>query len=474
MCIYHCALAAWWNSGDYNHFYDASECCVGCSCYNASTDPANHDSKTSAQDKSLCSPACWNNSIFRNTGVFAIVVEIKHFVFRVALNLFFLTLFIPFINEAAASKDQKIDPDILIKVSEFANARAPQLHSNDDKLMLSWAKGSGDFSQLQIIQLSDNQWSSVNTVAEGEGWLTNPFDYAQVIPLSHKIYIAVWLELTSYRDLSYRFNTRISKDGGKSWIDTRWPQELEEYEQHGFATAALSGDEIKFYWISTYRSNGRLLKSNLSLDGKWSVPEVVDNKVCSCCHLAINESFLLAYRDRSEVEIRDIAVIQDAHENINARIVHADDWEISGCPVNAPALSQKNDLIALSWFSGGANENEAGNRLAIGALSDSIHWNSTKLDFTTLGYVDLAWIDNETLAVSSVSTSEDATYIDLHFLKINKGVPESAKHLAIPVDSVIGAPSLVSFQGSLYMAYYSPHDSATILLRVKAQAILEN
>jgi hypothetical protein len=60
---------------------------------------------------------------------------------------------------------------------------------------------------------------------------------------------------------------------------------------------------------------------------------------------------VVAYRDRSDGELRDIAVVRlrDGRWS-EPRTVHADGWEISGCPVNGPSIAASGRRLAVAWF----------------------------------------------------------------------------------------------------------------------------
>jgi hypothetical protein len=91
-------------------------------------------------------------------------------------------------------------------------------------------------------------------------------------------------------------------------------------------------------------------------DGATPRPDVlVDSRTCDCCPTAVaatGRDLLVAYRDRSPDEIRDIAVVRfDGERWSSPTRVYADDWQIPGCPVNGPALaSDGRRLVALAWF----------------------------------------------------------------------------------------------------------------------------
>ena len=83
---------------------------------------------------------------------------------------------------------------------------------------------------------------------------------------------------------------------------------------------------------------------------------LVDDAVCDCCGTAAVEGAngpLVAYRDRSPEEIRDIRVARAVGSGVAASAaVGADQWRITGCPVNGPAMVHSGDLVAVAWFTG--------------------------------------------------------------------------------------------------------------------------
>jgi hypothetical protein len=60
---------------------------------------------------------------------------------------------------------------------------------------------------------------------------------------------------------------------------------------------------------------------------------------------------IVAYRGRTEGEIRDIRVVRYAAGRWSHPVtVHDDGWEIPACPVNGPSISARGDTVALAWF----------------------------------------------------------------------------------------------------------------------------
>ena len=77
-------------------------------------------------------------------------------------------------------------------------------------------------------------------------------------------------------------------------------------------------------------------------------------RVCECCPTAAavtSDGVVVAYRDRSPDEIRNIYVARLVDGKWTAPApVHDDGWRINGCPVNGPALSAAGRDVAIAWF----------------------------------------------------------------------------------------------------------------------------
>jgi hypothetical protein len=64
---------------------------------------------------------------------------------------------------------------------------------------------------------------------------------------------------------------------------------------------------------------------------------------------------VVVFRDRSDQEVRDISIVRRTAAGWSqpAR-VHADGWEIPGCPVNGPAVAAAGRRVAVAWFTAAA------------------------------------------------------------------------------------------------------------------------
>jgi hypothetical protein len=90
-------------------------------------------------------------------------------------------------------------------------------------------------------------------------------------------------------------------------------------------------------------------------DWKPDAEAALDLRVCECCPTAVaitSEGPIVAYRDRSSEEVRDIFVTRlEKGQWSEPKAALAEGWRVNACPVNGPALSARGKNVALAWFS---------------------------------------------------------------------------------------------------------------------------
>jgi hypothetical protein len=105
------------------------------------------------------------------------------------------------------------------------------------------------------------------------------------------------------------------------------------------------------------------LRATVIKNGAAGAESVIDPRVCDCCQTSAaraGNTVLVAYRDRSDKEIRDTSISRFVNGAWSAPVtVHADGWEINGCPVNGPVVVANGEAAAVSWFTSVANTPKA-------------------------------------------------------------------------------------------------------------------
>lgn len=98
-----------------------------------------------------------------------------------------------------------------------------------------------------------------------------------------------------------------------------------------------------------------LRSAGIGIDGRRvGADGEIDDRVCDCCQTDValtSEGPVVAYRDRSKNEVRDIALLRhDGHHWSKPVQVHADGWKIDACPVNGPAVDARGTEVVVAWF----------------------------------------------------------------------------------------------------------------------------
>ena len=252
------------------------------------------------------------------------------------------------------------------------NSGQPQLSVQGNRVVLSWVERSGDTATLRFSDRTDTGWTEAATVASGANWFVNWADVPSVIPLPHESMAAHWLQKSAASTYAYDVRLAFSRDHGRTWSASVTPHHDGTQTEHGFASLfPMPGQGLGLVWL-----DGRQMKEgahegmdggNMSLRGAMFAPDgsqasemAIDDRVCECCPSAAAvtaDGPIVAYRDRTSDEIRDIYVSRMVGGTwTEPRAVHHDNWRIAACPVNGPALSAHGRDVAIAWFTAVGNE----------------------------------------------------------------------------------------------------------------------
>lgn len=254
------------------------------------------------------------------------------------------------------------------------DSREPEMTSTaDGRIILSWVEkiGSKRYA-LRFATRDASSWSTAQTVAEGENWFVNWADFPSVIALADGSLAAHWLVKSGSGTYAYDVNIARSKDGGKTWGKPIVPHTDGTQTEHGFVSLIpLPDGRAGAIWL-----DGRNLKdvkdegeehtplpvsmtlryAAIDAEGNLSDEMQLDERVCECCQTSAaltSEGAIAVYRDRSDKEVRDIYTVSRQQGSWSVhRAVHADNWEISGCPVNGPSVSADGRRVAIAWYTG--------------------------------------------------------------------------------------------------------------------------
>jgi hypothetical protein len=255
-----------------------------------------------------------------------------------------------------------------VSVTELKNPApqgsvAPKLTMNArGEFLMAWIEpGENGTASLEFAAYDGKGWSESGRAISGK---LNTEEFASPIIAQTKsgAYTAFWTELLSenpWKEFAY---TSASSDG-RNWTPPRILHRDESASEHSFLSAAQTGDDaVQVVWLDGRETAGapypaghyHLMTTAVGKSGEPQPERLLDDNVCTCCPTAIEpfeHGYVVAYRDRTADEIRDMSIIKVSNGQASAPIsVHQDGWRINGCPTNGPAIAVNQDLVAVAWY----------------------------------------------------------------------------------------------------------------------------
>jgi hypothetical protein len=245
--------------------------------------------------------------------------------------------------------------------------------SPEGAVWMSWLqpRASGGHV-LRGARLGNGRWMPPFTIAEGDSFLANWADFPTLLASGGNHLVAHYLWKTGGGTDAHEVRLTQSPDGGRTWSAPVVPHRDGTPTEHGFVSLLPSADGTRAVWLdgrnAVRDSAGHLIPlpegmadmtlhtTVLSAGGTLADDWELDSRVCDCCQtaaVATPGGALVAYRDRSPREVRDIWLtrMEDGRWS-EPYPLHADGWTIAGCPVNGPALAAEGDRVAAAWFTG--------------------------------------------------------------------------------------------------------------------------
>jgi hypothetical protein len=254
------------------------------------------------------------------------------------------------------------------EVAVGAGSRYPHLApTNDGRVVMSWlqAQAPGGFA-LQHATWDQGRWGTPGTVTSGTDWFVNWADFPSVVPVTRSTWAAHWLRQKPGSVYSYDVRVAVSQDAGATWSAPSSPHDDGTPTEHGFVTMYAADGAARLVWLDGRHTAGghdhgggagamTLRGATIGTDGLRVGADVeIDERVCDCCQTDVAvtaDGPLAVYRDRSDGEVRDIAVARlEGGSWSTPALVHADGWRIDACPVNGPAVAAAGRTVAVAWF----------------------------------------------------------------------------------------------------------------------------
>lgn len=294
------------------------------------------------------------------------------------------------------------------------------------QLLMSWMEPGESGGTLRLSDWDGDAWSAPIDVTNDARMFINWADLPSVLALErnaqgHTRWIAHWLSRSSDKPYAYDVRVSWSDDRGRTWSGPVTPHTDGTPTEHGFVSKFRAAGGVGLIWLDGRNTASEagpdpaatamtLRAATIAPDGALSGEHVIDDIVCDCCGTAAvvtSSGTLVAYRDRTAGEVRDIYVSRFTNGKWSPGKAVADDgWQIAGCPVNGPALAASGSLVAVAWFT--AADDAPRIRVAVSrdggqSFSDPVLVAAGPVG----GYVDIAWLDAAQFAVTWLEPDGD-------------------------------------------------------------------
>lgn len=346
----------------------------------------------------------------------------------------------------------------------------------EGEVLFSWIEYlNTTMNALQFFWIEDGKPGEIGVVDTGSNWFINWADFPSVVPFGDgKTLAAHWLQMSAPGTYDYDVHLAISKDGGKTWPTEFIPHDDGISAEHGFVSMVpRDKDKMFAVWLDGRNTKtigedgqkGAMTLHAALFDWEGTILEdyELDSRICDCCQTTAettDEGIIVAYRDRSESEVRDIFVTRQTAEGWSEPVaVHSDNWLINGCPVNGPQLAVRGDRVALAWFTSADNDP----RVNIAFSTDEGKTFSAPIrmnDNTALGRVDVAWINNSEVLLTWMESGDDSG-IQLARVNYSGTIIYKGNLAATDPGRKTGFPKLAVGKKGVFMAWTVVGDSMT-------------
>jgi hypothetical protein len=285
--------------------------------------------------------------------------------------------------------------------------------------------------------------------------MANAADVPSVRALGDGSLVAAWPEVAPDQESGYDLRLSWSADAGRTWTPPVSPHRSDPEAQHGFASLfPVRGGGFGLVWLDGRETvNVTLRAAEYGPDRVKRRDFLLDDRVCECCPTSAaltSEGPIVAFRDRSADEVRDIAVSRLAGGKWTApAIVHRDNWKITGCPVNGPSVSASGADVVVGWFTAAGGSGRA--FAAFSSDGGRTFGAPTRVDDdVAVGRVQVQLLPDRSAAVSWIEALKPGSQ-----LRVRRVQPNRPRSAAVSVADAVGSthPKLVHRGGELLIAW---------------------
>jgi hypothetical protein len=285
----------------------------------------------------------------------------------------------------------------------------------DESLLMSWIeRGADGLAAVRFARRTGEEWSDPVTIVERTDLFVNWADFPSVVQTPEGTMYAHWLQKAGSGTYEYDVMTSISADDGRTWSS---PQVLHDdgvLSEHGFVSIVPDPEagSVGVVWLDGRNMTGHghghgegamtVRFARMHPDGSVSDRTELDERACECCQTGLTRTgsgYVAVYRDRSEEEIRDIAIVRQIGGGWSEpSLVHSDGWKIAACPVNGPQIDARGNDVVVAWMTGADGQDRV--FAAFSADGGASFGDPIRIDSgAPLGRVDTLFLDDRSALV---------------------------------------------------------------------------
>jgi hypothetical protein len=353
----------------------------------------------------------------------------------------------------------------------------------DGAVWLSWLEPLDRGGRaLRAARLEGGRWSTPLTVVSGDSLMAIGPDIPAVLPLTSQRVVALYL--WHFPGPGHAREVRLiqTQDGGKTWGVPVVANRDRTPTEHGFASLVADPKGARAVWLdgrnsAVTDSTGRqsvleegiadmvVRTAVLTAAGTLTDERELDGRACDCCPTAAAAMLggsLVAYRDRSAGEVRDISIMRYQGGAWTAPVpVHADGWKIEGCPVNGPAIAVTGGRIGVAWYTGAQDKNRV--QLAFSDDGGQRFGAPVRLDQgSPTGRVSLAMLSEGGAQVAWLENANDETRLVTRRITRNGEPGPVATVATIPAGRGGSFPHMVRSRDQVVLTWTEPGNPARV------------
>jgi hypothetical protein len=360
---------------------------------------------------------------------------------------------------------QAVGAPVTIATPAPRGAAEPQVTvDRQGRVILSWLEPrDGGGHRFRFARRVGETWSEPVTIA----------DVPAVFVSRAGAWAAHWLERHGTSREAYDIRLRTSIDDGRTWSPVMTPHRDNADAEHGFVSFFDTPGGVGLAWLDgrdtvVSHAAGTVhdpMAAAMSLRATTVTgasvqtlgrETLVDPRVCDCCPTAATSTsngVLVAYRDRSADEVRDIYVARRVNGTWAAPVrVHEDAWQIAACPVNGPAIAARGAFVAVAWPTGAGGQIQV--KMAFSSDAGRTFGAPVRLDVgTPIGRMALVMPDDRRAIVSWIEPNGGTSKLVMREITRDGHVGPTVAVADVAASRQSGFPRMVLTAGRLFFAW---------------------